>query len=182
MAHSPSQHDRTADSTLLPAQAPRLTRRRLLTASAALAGAAMASSAAGAAAAAGTSASRIPLFNISRQQQASLVFTYWGSPQEQKAVADMTKSFNDKNPGINVKAQYVAIDGYRQKLTTMLAGEAPPDVAYQFVGLAFDWAVAGKTLDLTAYVKKDPESVQLLPNTTYTYNGGKEADDGSGRV
>jgi multiple sugar transport system substrate-binding protein len=37
---------------------------------------------------------------------------------------------------------------------------------------AFDWALQGKTLDLTPFVQADPESATLLPNTNYTYDNG----------
>jgi multiple sugar transport system substrate-binding protein len=106
-------------------------------------------------------------------QDAELVFAYWGSPQEQEAVKVMTEDFNEQHPDINVRPQYIPNDGYREKVTTMLAGGTPPDIAYMDAGLAFAWAVEGQTLDIRPYVDADPESPTLLPNTNYYYDDGK---------
>ena len=107
------------------------------------------------------------------QDPAELVFQYWGSPQEQDAVKGMTDSFNEQNPDVSVRAQYVANDGYNERMTTALAGGTVPDVAYIDPGMAFDWAANGHTLDLTDYVTNDTETGDLMPNTNYTYNGGR---------
>ena len=106
-------------------------------------------------------------------QDAELTFQYWGSPQEQEAVGQMTEAFNEQNPGIVVRAQYAANDGYTERMTTQLAGNDVPDIAYIDPGMAFDWAANGDTLDLTDYINADEESGDLLPNTNYTYNGGR---------
>lgn len=108
-----------------------------------------------------------------RAQAAELVFTYWGSPQEQEAVAQMTENFNAQTPNIVVRPQYIPNDGYDEKLTTMLAASTPPDIAYMDPGQAFDWAVNGRTLDLKPFVDADPESATLLPDTNYTFDDGK---------
>ncbi|MEA2586050.1 MAG: multiple sugar transport system substrate-binding protein [Thermomicrobiales bacterium] len=134
-----------------------LSRRRLLGTTAAAAGAALLTS------------RGLP---VAAQDKVELVFTYWGSPQEQEAVAQMCESFNEQHPNIEVRPQYVPNDGYTEKMTTMLAGGTPPDIAYMDAEQAFDWALQGKTLDLTPFVQADPESATLLPNTNYTYDNG----------
>lgn len=153
---SPAAPDRT------PA---RLNRRTLIAGSAAAAGAGLAIG--------GTAASPRPApFSILRQDTAELVFTYWGSPQEQEAVRQMTEGFNEQHPGIEVRPQHIG-DGYAEKLTTMLAGNTAPDIAYMGADMAFQWALDGQTLDLKPYVDADPETPTLLPNTIYTYEDGK---------
>lgn len=148
----------------------RLNRRQLLAGSAAAAvGTALAG---GAASARGPIRNAAP-FNLVRQDPASLVFAYWGSPQEQEAVKQMTESFNSQNPGIAVNPQYIANDGYAEKLTTMLAGGGPPDVSYMGASMAFQWAADGQTLDLKPWVDADPETPTLIPDTNYTYENGK---------
>jgi multiple sugar transport system substrate-binding protein len=134
-----------------------LSRRRLLGTSAAAVGASVLTS---------------RRFPVAAQDKVELVFTYWGSPQEQEAVAQMCESFNAEHPNIEVRPQYVPNEGYNEKMTTMLAGGTPPDIAYMDAEQAFDWALEGKTLDLTPYVEADPESATLLPNTNYTYDNG----------
>ena len=107
------------------------------------------------------------------QDKAELLFTYWGSPQEQEAVKNMVDDFNSKHDNITVKPQYISNTGYDEKVTTMLAGGNPPDIAYMGSGLAWKWAQDGQTLDLKQYVDADKETSTLLPNTTYTFDNGK---------
>lgn len=159
--------------TKVHGQSLALTRRRLLHGSAALAGGAAGAGLIGDAAASKGPIRRPAPFSINRQEPAELVFTYWGSPEEQDAVANMTESFNEEHPNINVQPQYVALDGYEEKMTTMLAGGNPPDIAYMGSPMAFQWAVDGQTLDLKPYVDADPETAAQLPGTIYTYEGGK---------
>jgi multiple sugar transport system substrate-binding protein len=153
-----TSHEQTRRSHLDASTADRgLTRRRLLGTSAAAAGAALLSS------------RGLP---VAAQDPVELVFTYWGSPQEQEAVAQMCESFNEQHPNIQVRPQYVPNEGYNEKMTTMLAGGTPPDVAYMDAEQAWDWTAEGKTLDLAPFVNADPESATLLPNTNYTYDNG----------
>jgi multiple sugar transport system substrate-binding protein len=121
----------------------------------------------------GAPSSRFGGVNPLLQDKPEIVFTYWGSPQEQEAVKQMTEDFNDQADNIKVKPQYVNNDGYDEKMTTMLAGGTPPDVAYMGSDMAFQWAVDGKTLDLKPWVDADPETPTLIPDTTYTYDDGK---------
>ena len=114
-------------------------------------------------------------FSVLRQQNAELVFQYWGSPQEQTAVKDMVDGFNQQNPNIKVRAQYVALDGYTEKMTTQLAGNSLPDVAYIGSDMLFQWAKDGHTLDLTSYIQSDTEAGEMLDNSLFTYGGGKVA-------
>jgi multiple sugar transport system substrate-binding protein len=137
-----------------------------------LAGAALASSGSLLAACAGGN-SGVPSTSSSGGR-ADLVFTYWGSPNEQQAVAAMVSSFNAKHPNIQVRAQYVANTGYQAKISSMLASGSPPDIAYMDpVGPASQWAEEGKLLNLTPYIEKDTEIGGFLPGTAYKYGNGK---------
>ncbi len=152
-----------------------VSRRKVISGTAAtVAGATVAGSAIGQSAAAGSHPNRVPSFNINRQENAELVFTYWGSPQEQEAVAQMTEGFNEEHPDITVRPQYVANDGYDEKMTTMLAGGNPPDIAYMGASMAFRWALDGQTLDLGPWVSDDPETPTLLDGTIYRYDNGSK--------
>lgn len=148
-------------------------RRKLISGTAATVAGAAAAATTGQAAAIGVHPKRAP-FNILRQEPAELVFTYWGSPQEQEAVAQMTEGFNEEHPDINVQPQYVANDGYDEKMTTMQAGGDPPDIAYMSADMAFQWALDGVTLDLRPWVEEDPETPTLLDNTIYRYDNGSK--------
>jgi len=162
MAKTPyrPRHARTLEDAMAPTIAKAgMTRRALVGGGAAVAGAAALG--AGRPRAAGA------------QDAVEIVFTYWGSPQEQDAVAAMTESFNEQHENIQVKPQYIPNDGYTEKLTTMLASDTLPDVAYMGPGQAFSFALQGATLDLAPYVNADEETGTLVPNTTYIYDDGK---------
>ncbi len=102
----------------------------------------------------------------SRQQAgkgtASLLFTFWGSPNEKRADTSAAASFNRAHPNIHVRAQHVPGD-YVTKLTTMLASGSPPDLAYMVPGTVQQWASEGKILDLAPYFKHD--TTRYLPST-----------------
>lgn len=108
------------------------------------------------------------------EERADLVFTFWGSTFEKKAIEEATKSFNDEHPCIHVTPQHTASSAYSEKLSTMVAGGTPPDVAYLGEGLAFTWAEEGEILDLTPYFANEPADESLLDTTYYHFNDGKQ--------
>ncbi len=57
-----------------------------------------------------------------------LRFLWWGSDSRHKATLDAIKLFEEKNPGIKIKAEYGGTDGYFQKLSTQLTGNTAPDI------------------------------------------------------
>ena len=105
-------------------------------------------------------------------QPAELTFTYWGSPFEREAIEKMVQAFNDAHPDIRVRAQHIP-DGYEEKISTMLAGGTPPDVAYLGEGQAFPWALEGVIEDLTPHFMSDPEASNRLQVAYYNYEGDK---------
>ena len=57
-----------------------------------------------------------------------LRFMWWGGDSRHKATLDAIKLFEEKNPGIKVKAEYGGTDGYFQKVSTQIAGNTAPDI------------------------------------------------------
>ena len=57
-----------------------------------------------------------------------LRFLWWGSESRHKATLDAIKLFEEKNPGIKIKAEYGGTDGYFQELSTQLTGNTAPDI------------------------------------------------------
>lgn len=106
-------------------------------------------------------------------QEAELLFTFWGSPQEKAAVEEMVADFEEQYPDIRVQAQHIPNTTYVEKISTMLASGDPPDVAYLGEGQAFPWAVEGRLLDLSSYFEDDAEASSRLASTYYNYGDGK---------
>ena len=60
---------------------------------------------------------------------AELVFTYWGSPFERRAVEKVVQKFNQQHPNIRVPPQHIPGPNDTPKLATMVAGGTAPDIA-----------------------------------------------------
>ena len=53
---------------------------------------------------------------------------WWGSDARHKATLDAIKLFEEKNPGIKIKAEYSGYEGYLEKLSTQMSGKTAPDI------------------------------------------------------
>lgn len=106
------------------------------------------------------------------EENAELLFTFWGSPQEKAAVESMVADFTEQYPDITVRAQHIP-SNYTEKVTAMLASGDPPDVAYLSENVALPWAAEGTLLDLTDYFSEDSEASSRLPSTYFRYSDGK---------
>ncbi len=108
------------------------------------------------------------------KQPVTLKFTYWGSPIEKDAVVKTMANFQKKYPYITVDAQHIPAD-YETKITTMVAGNTAPDIAYLGEGLAFPWAEEGKIYNILEFLDKDTElkKESFLSNIWYDWAPGK---------
>ena len=62
-------------------------------------------------------------------QEASVSFAFWGDPAEAAAYEEVIASFEAREPGIQVEAQYTpGKSDYRKRISTAFAGNRPPDV------------------------------------------------------
>jgi multiple sugar transport system substrate-binding protein len=87
----------------------------------------------------------------------TLKFTYWGSPVEKRAIEDALAAFEKSNPGIKVDAQHIPSDDYLPKITSMVAGNVPPDVVYLSDTVATVWGTEGKLVNVLELLKTDTE-------------------------
>ncbi len=61
-------------------------------------------------------------------QPAVLRFSWWGGAGRHAATLKAVAVFEQKNPGLKVKAEYMGFNGYLERLTTQIAGDSEPDV------------------------------------------------------
>lgn len=61
-------------------------------------------------------------------EDASIRFAWWGNEARAASTLKVIKLFEEKNPGITVKAEYAGYDGYQARLSTQFAGGTEPDV------------------------------------------------------
>lgn len=125
----------------------------------------------------GSSQEQSPVPEETKKEPITLKFTYWGSPQEKAAIENAVKMFEEKYDWIDVNAIHIPAD-YDTKLTTMVAGNENPDVAYlESASIAFPLAEQGKLYNMESFVTTDPEinKSTLIPNITYYWEPGKLA-------
>lgn len=91
------------------------------------------------------------------KEPVKLKFTYWGSPDEKKAIEDACKKFTEKNPSIKVEAIQIPNADYNAKMTAMSAGNDSPDTGYMTGDLGDTWANEGKFVNLFDMFAKDKE-------------------------
>ena len=96
-----------------------------------------------------------------------LVFTYWGSPFERKAVEKVVQKFNQQHPKIRVRPQHIPNSNYTTKLLTMVAAGTAPDIAYIPDPMISKWASAGWLIDLSDHFQNDPEASNRMPQIYY---------------
>ena len=61
-------------------------------------------------------------------KEVELRVMWWGSDARHKATLDAIKLFEEKNPGIKIKAEYSGYEGYLEKLSTQMSGKTAPDI------------------------------------------------------
>ena len=98
---------------------------------------------------------------------AELVFTYWGSPFERRAVEKVVQKFNQQHPNIRVRPQHIPGPNYTTKLVTMVASGTAPDIAYIPDPMISKWASAGWLMDLSDHFQNDPEASNRMPQIYY---------------
>ena len=57
-----------------------------------------------------------------------LRFAWWGGASRHAATLKALALFEQRNPGLRVKAEYMGFNGYLERLTTQIAGRAEPDL------------------------------------------------------
>lgn len=82
---------------------------------------------------------------------------FWGAPDEVNIIADIINKWKVGHPDIAVRLEHTPYRGYVDKLLTRIAGRAAPDVICTEVDLFVTFQSKGVLLDLTPYVKGDPD-------------------------
>lgn len=70
----------------------------------------------------------VSLTSAAFAEDASIRFAWWGNEARAANTLKVIKLFEEKNPGITVKAEYSGYDGYQTRLSTQFAGGTEPDV------------------------------------------------------
>ena len=65
---------------------------------------------------------------VHAQTPKQLRFAWWGGAARHAATLKAVALFEQKNPGLKIKAEYMGFNGYLERLTTQVAGGSEPDV------------------------------------------------------
>ncbi|MGG1516588.1 sugar ABC transporter substrate-binding protein [Paenibacillus oryzisoli] len=106
---------------------------------------------------ASTQAKSTAATTATKKDPVKLKFSYWGSPNEKKAIEAATKSFTDKYPWITVETIQIPNDDYNPKMQALSAANDLPDTGYMTGDLGDTWAQQGRFVNLFDMLKKDPE-------------------------
>ena len=64
----------------------------------------------------------------------TLRFSWWGGSARHEATLAVIKMFEEQNPGVTIKGEYMGWNGYLERLTTQISGSSEPDI------MQMDWA------------------------------------------
>jgi len=121
----------------------------------------------------------------SKKEPVTLKYTFWGSPQEKKAIEDATKKFTEKYPWIKVNAVHIPEADYDTKITAMVAGNEAPDAGYIHGELGEVWQAEDKFINFNDMFANDKEVKKAdfldyiwfngtKPNYTWAISGAGE--------
>ncbi len=87
------------------------------------------------------------------KEDALIRLAFWGGQEDVNINTEITKVFEERNPGIKIKIEYIPKD-YDTKILTMIAGGNAPDVIQVAESLAV-YAQKGTVVPLDDFIKKD---------------------------
>jgi hypothetical protein len=65
---------------------------------------------------------------VRAQGERVLRFAWWGGGSRHAATLKALRLFEQRHPGVRVKAEYMGFNGYLERLTTQIAGRSEPDL------------------------------------------------------
>ncbi len=72
--------------------------------------------------------------SVSAHAGQEIRFSWWGGSERHEATLAAIRLFEERNPGVTVKAEYMGWDGYLERLTMQLGSMSEPDL------MQIDWA------------------------------------------
>lgn len=97
-----------------------------------------------------------PPASNSPKETIKLRFTYWGSTYEKEVISKAIEKFTE-DTGISVEGIIIPTE-YETKLTTMIASNDAPDVAYLGPPTAYKWYNDGKLANIQTLMQGDSET------------------------
>jgi oligogalacturonide transport system substrate-binding protein len=103
-----------------------------------------------------------------------LRMSWWGNESRHKAHLQAFERYHELHPNVTIEAEYGGMEGYRQKLTTQLAGRQEPDLMWIDPPWVYDFVTQGDFF-VNLYEYKDLIDTsnfdQKLLNDYLVFNG-----------
>jgi multiple sugar transport system substrate-binding protein len=95
----------------------------------------------------------------------TIVFSYWGSPEQQRTERAVIEAFEAANPGVRVKSLPVSppLQRYNDKVQAMLVGQVAPDVIMIEFSRYDEWRARGVLEDVTGQMAELSQHDELMP-------------------
>ena len=105
-------------------------------------------------------------------QEKELVYSFWGSLEQQKADRKIIEEFERENPGIKVKMLPIG-QRYMEKVQAMLLGAVAPDIMMVDISYYDRWMERGVLMEITDAVDEiaREDALMSLPRRTFERNG-----------
>ncbi len=104
-------------------------------------------------------------------------FVGWGTTDEQAVFQSLVDTFNQQNPDIIIQYEPIPDSDYVTKLTTMVAGGTPPDIAYMPDGNFSAFVTKDQLVNIQQYVDKSdaivPANIWSSALARYRYDRQK---------
>jgi multiple sugar transport system substrate-binding protein len=98
-----------------------------------------------------------------------LSFFWWGGDARAKLTEDALKLYTSRHPNVTFKTTWQANQGYFDKLATLTAGNAAPDIFQIDDNYLTEYASRNVTLDLTSYQKSGKLDTTKFPESLWKY-------------
>ncbi|MEU7867658.1 extracellular solute-binding protein [Dactylosporangium sp. NPDC049140] len=98
-----------------------------------------------------------------------LTFFWWGGDARAKLTEDALKLYTAKHPNVTFKTTWQANQGYFDKLATLTAGNAAPDIFQIDDNYLTEYAARNVTLDLSSYQKSGKLDTSKFPESLWKY-------------
>lgn len=111
--------------------------------------------------------------SASKDEVVTLTYNAWGSADEDAVMKKLLEAFEAKNPNIKVKYNHIP-DDYANKMNTVLAGGAAPDVFLTSDGDFGRWVKSGLILNMQKYVDESGLKLDDIWDSAlgrYKFNG-----------
>jgi len=107
--------------------------------------------------------------STSEKKDVELRIMWWGSQARHDATLKVIDMFQQKNPHIKVRAEYLGADGYWDKLNTLVAGGSAPDII-QLGNNYPDYVSRDTLLEIDSFIGKQIDLSNFDPQIA---NSGK---------